>query len=120
TKTYYYCDSVWYQPAYAAGDVKYVVTSMPAGAELPTLVDADVLTVGGKEYFLCNHVFYQKIVRNGQIVYLSVDAPPGAKVATIPPYAVEVEHKGQTYYRFDRIFYKRQGDGFVVVTNPGV
>jgi hypothetical protein len=33
---------------------------------------------------------------------------------------VAIEHLGQTYYRFDKIFYTRQGDFFVVVKNPGV
>jgi hemin uptake protein HemP len=118
--TYYYCNSVWYQPTYAGGDVKYVVTSPPAGGELATLVEPYSVTVDGKEYFVSNHVFYQRITRDGKLLYVTVDAPPGAKVPTIPQYAVEIEHKGQSYYRFDRIFYQRQGDAFVVVANPGV
>jgi hypothetical protein len=118
--TYYYCNSVWYQPAYAAGDVKYVVTSPPAGGELTSLVNPYLVTVGGQDYYLSNHIFYQKIVRGGQTVYVTVDAPPGARVPTIPEYAVGVEHQGQTYYRFDKIFYQKQGEAFVVVANPGV
>jgi len=118
--TYYYCNSVWYQPAYAGGEVKYVVTAPPAGAELSTLTDPYQVTVGGQDYFVSNHVFYQKITRNGQTLYVTVDAPPGARVPTIPQYAVGIEHQGQSYYRFDKIFYQRQGDFFVVVANPGV
>jgi hypothetical protein len=118
--TYYYCNSVWYQPAYASGDVKYVVTAPPAGAELPALTEPHKLTVSGQDYFVSNHIFYQKITRSGQTLYVTVDAPPGARVLTIPQYAVEIEHQGKSYYRFDRIFYVRQGDSFVVVANPGV
>jgi hypothetical protein len=120
TSTYYYCNSMWYQPVYTSGDVKYVVTSPPAGGELTALADAYELTVGGQEYSVSNHVFYQKIIRGGQTVYVTVDAPPGAMLSTIPQYAVAIEHKGQTYYRFDKIFYQRQGDYFLVVANPGV
>jgi hypothetical protein len=118
--TYYYCNSVWYQPAYAGGEVKYVVTAPPAGAELTALTDPYKVTVGGQDYFVSNHVFYQKITRDGQTLYVTVDAPPGARVPTIPQYAVGIEHQGQSYYRFDKIFYQRQGDFFVVVKNPGV
>jgi Family of unknown function (DUF6515) len=120
TTTYYYCNSIWYQPAYASGEVQYVIASPPAGAELTALSDPHEVTVGGQEFFVSNHVFYQKITRDGQTLYVTVDAPPGAEVPTIPEYAVEIEHQGQTYYRFDRIFYRRQGDFFVVVKNPGV
>jgi len=88
--------------------------------ELITLSDPYPVTVGGQEFFVSNHVFYQKITRGGQMLYVTVDAPPGAKVSTIPEYAVEIEHGDKTYYRFDRIFYQRQGDFFVVVKNPGV
>jgi hypothetical protein len=118
--TYYYCNSIWYQPAYTTGEVRYVVTAPPAGAELESLSDPYKVTVGGQDYFVSNHVFYQKITRNGQSLYVTVDAPPGARVPTIPEYAVEIEHQGQHYYRFDKIFYVRQGDAFVVVKNPGV
>jgi hypothetical protein len=118
--TYYQCNSVWYQPAYASGDVKYVVTSPPAGAELTTLSNPYTVTVDGQVYFVSNHAFYQRIFRNGQALYVSVDAPIGAQVPTIPQYAVEIKHQGQSYYRFDKIFYQRQGDAFVVVANPGV
>jgi hypothetical protein len=118
--TYYYCSSLWYQPVYTSGEVKYVVTSPPSGAELAALSDPYRVTVGGLEFFVSNHVFCQKITRNGQTLYVTVDAPPGAKVPTIPEYAVEIQHQGQTYYRFDRLFYRRQGDAFVVVENPGV
>jgi YHS domain-containing protein len=118
--TYYYCNAMWYQPAYSAGEVKYIVTAPPAGAELTALADPYKVTVGGQDYFVSNHVFYQKIVRDGQTLYVTVDAPPGARVPTIPQYAVEIEHLGQSYYRFDKIFYVRQGDFFVVVKNPGV
>ena len=65
-------------------------------------------------------VFYQKIKRDGKDIYVTVDAPVGAKVKTIPEYAVEVEHKGQHYFRFGQIFYKKQGDAFIVVKNPGL
>jgi hypothetical protein len=118
--TYYYCNSVWYQPAYNAGEVKYIVTAPPAGAELPSIPSPHKMTVGGKEYYLSNHVFYQQITRDGQTLYVTVDAPPGAKAPSIPEYAVEIEHQGQSYYRFDKIFYVKQGDAFVVVKNPGV
>jgi hypothetical protein len=112
---------VWYQPAYTAGEARYIVTAPPAGAELAALTDpVQKVTVGGQEYFLSNHVFYQKMTRNGQTLYVTVDPPPGAKVPTIPEYAVQIEHEGQVYYRFDRIFYVKQGDAFVVVKNPGV
>jgi hypothetical protein len=118
--TYYYCDSVWYQQAYTSGSVKYVVTSPPAGAELKTLSNPRQVTVNGQDYYVSNHVFYQKIVRNGKTLYTTVDAPIGAVVQTIPEYAVMVEADGQTYYRFDNIFYVRKQGGFVVVSNPGV
>jgi hypothetical protein len=118
--TYYYCNSMWYQPAYTSGEVKYIVTAPPAGAELTTIPDPYKVTVGGQDYFVSNHVFYQKITRNGQTMYVTVDAPAGARVPTIPEYAVEIEHQGQRYYRFDKIFYTKQGDFFVVVKNPGV
>jgi uncharacterized membrane protein len=84
------------------------------------LSNPQVLTVDGKEYYLSAHIFYQKITRNGQDFYVTVDAPVGARVAMIPEYAVEIQHKGQSYFRFDRIFYQKLGDGFVVVKNPGV
>ena len=118
--TYYYCNSMWYQPAYSAGEVKYIVTAPPAGAELTALTDPYKVTVRGQDYFVSNHVFYQKITRNGQTLYVTVDAPAGARVPTIPEYAVEIVHLGQSYYRFDKIFYQRQGDFFVVVTTRGV
>lgn len=118
--SYYYCNSVWYEPTYASGDVKYVITAPPAGAELPKLTDWHKMTVDGQEYFLSNHVFYQKITRNGQTLFVTVDAPLGASVPTIPPYAVTLEHQGQPYYRFDKIFYVRKDDFFTVVANPGV
>ena len=118
--TYYYCNSMWYQPAYSAGEVKYIVTAPPAGAELTTLSDPYKVTVRGEDYFVSNHVFYQKITRDGQTLYVTVDAPPGARVPTIPEYAVEINHQGQSYYRFDKIFYQKQGDFFLVVDNPGV
>jgi hypothetical protein len=117
---YYYCDSIWYQPVYASGDVQYVIASPPAGAELTALSDPFPVTVDGQEFFVDNHVFYQKITRDGQTLYVTVDAPPGARVPTIPEYAVEIEHDGKNYYRFDQIFYQREGDFFVVVENPGV
>jgi hypothetical protein len=120
TTNYYYCDSIWYQPVSTAGEVKYVVTVPPSGTELPTLADPYKVTVSGQDYFVSNHVFYKKINRNDQDFYVSVDAPHGARVPTIPEYAVEVEIQGQSYYRFDRIFYERKEDGFMVVTMPGV
>lgn len=118
--TYYQCNSVWYQPAYASGDVKYVVASPPAGAEVASLSYYYVVTVDGKDYYVSNHAFYQAVTRNGQIVYVLVDPPVGAQVPTIPQYAVEIQHQEKTYYRFDKVFYQRQGDAFVVVANPGV
>lgn len=118
--TYYYCNSIWYQPAYTSGEVKYVVTSPPAGGELTDIGEPIMLTVKGQDYYVNNHVFYQKIVRGGQTLYVTVDAPPGVLVPTIPEYAVAIEHKGQTYYRFDRTFYQQEGNYFVVVANPGV
>lgn len=118
--TYYYCNSLWYQPAYSSGEVKYIVTAPPAGAEMTSIADPYKVTVGGQDYYVSNHVFYQKITRNGQTLYMTVDAPPGARIPTIPEYAVEIEHQGQRYYRFDKIFYSRQGESFVVVKNPGV
>lgn len=118
--TYYHCNSVWYQPAYADGQVRYVVTSPPAGGELTTLSNPSKMTVNGQDYFLGNHIFYQKITRDGQTLYVTVDAPIGAMVPTIPQYAVEIKHQDQTYYRFDKIFYQREKSYFVVVANPGV
>jgi hypothetical protein len=120
TTNYYYCDSTWYQPAYTSGNVKYVVTSPPSGAELAAIADPHRITVNGQDYYISNHVFYQKIKRAGQTLYVTVDAPPGAKVPTIPQYAVAIEHGGQTYYRFDKIYYQRQGKVFIIVANPGV
>jgi hypothetical protein len=118
--TYYQCNSVWYQPVYSSGDVKYVVASPPAGAELASLSNSYVVTVDGEDYYVSNHAFYRAVTRNGQILFVLVDPPIGAKVNTIPQYAVEIKHGGQTYYRFDKIFYQKQGDAFVVVVNPGV
>ena len=118
--SYYYCDSIWYQPTYTSGEVKYVVVSPPAGAELASLDSPHKITVEGQTYFLSNHVFYQQISRDGQTLYVTVDAPKGAKVPTIPEYAVEVQASGQSYYRFDSTFYQRSGDYFVVVKDPGV
>ncbi len=118
--SYYYCNSVWYQPAYAAGEVKYVVASPPAGGELTTLSKPYSIMVKDQEYFLSNHVFYQKVIRDGKTFYVTVDAPVGAMVPTIPQYAVEIEHQGKIYYRFDKIFYQRDGPVFEVVANPGV
>jgi hypothetical protein len=118
--TYYYCNSVWYVPVYGGSDVQYVITSPPAGVEVAELSHSFLVTVDGQDYYLNNHAFYQKIVRDGQTLYVLVDAPVGAKVPTIPPYAIEIQHEGKTYYRFDKIFYQRQGDAFVVVANPGV
>lgn len=118
--SYYYCNSMWYQPMYSSGEVKYIVTSPPAGAEMTSIPDPYKVTVNGQEYFVSNHVFYQKITRDGQTLYVTVDAPVGARVPTIPQYAVEIQVKGQSYYRFDKIFYQKQGDFFVVAKNPGV
>ena len=92
----------------------------PAGAELTSLPDPYKVTVGRQDYFVSNHVFYQKITRDGQTLYVTVDAPPGARVPTIPEYAVEIAVKGKNYYRFDKIFYQKEGEFFVVVNNPGV
>jgi hypothetical protein len=119
--TYYYCNATWYQPiSSSSGETKYVVTTPPARAEVTSLSNPSELKVDGKEYYLSAHVFYQKIKRDGKDIYATVDAPVGAKVATIPAYAVEVEHKGKHYFRFGQTFYKKQGDGFVVVKNPGL
>ena len=100
--TYYYCSSTWYQSisSSSSGTAKYVVTTPPAGAELTTLSNPQVLTVNGKEYYLSAHVFYQKIMRDGKDLYVTVDAPVGATVATIPEYAVEVKHNGQDILPF--------------------
>jgi hypothetical protein len=117
--TYYLCNSVWYQPAYTSGDVKYVVISPPAGVEMFGLSNPYEVRVDGKDYFVSNHTFYQKIIKNGHPIYVSVDAPIGAQVPTIPPYAVEIKHQDQSYYRFDKVFYQRQGDFFLVVASPG-
>lgn len=118
--SYYYCDSTWYQPVSTAGEVKYVVGTPPPGAELSKLTDPYKVTVLGQNYFVSNHVFYKEITRNDQVLYVSVDAPNGAQVPTIPQYAVEIEARGETYYRFDNIFYVRKDGGFMVVANPGV
>lgn len=121
SKTYYYCSSTWYQPILSsAGTTKYVVTTPPAGAELTSLSNPQVLTVAGRQYYLSHYIFYQKITRNGQNLYVTVDPPVGARVATIPPYAVEVKYQDWTYLRFGQTFYQRQGDAFVVVKNPGL
>ncbi|HXV37164.1 MAG TPA: DUF6515 family protein, partial [Myxococcota bacterium] len=120
TTTYYYCDSIWYQPTFAAGDVTYVVASPPAGAELTEIPEPYVVTVGSQDYYVSNHAFYQKITRDGQELYVTVDPPVGARVPTIPAYAVEIEFQGQQYYRFDRVLYQVEGDSFVVVANPGI
>jgi len=118
---YYYCNSTWYQPiSSSSGETKYVVTTPPARAEVTSLSNPSELTVDGKQYYLSAHVFYQKIKREGKDIYVTVDAPVGAKVKTIPEYAVEVERKGKSYFRFGQTFYKKQGDGFVVVKNPGL
>jgi len=109
TTTYYHCNSVWYKPAYAAGEVKYVVTTPPAGTQLTTLVNPTRVRVEGMDYYLSNHIFYHKIIRDGQTVYIAVDAPLGAQVPAIPQYAVEIRHQGQTYYRFDKIFISGRG-----------
>lgn len=117
--TYYYCSATWYQPiSSSSGSTRYVVTTPPAGAELTSLSNPQVLTVEGRVYYLSNYIFYQKITRNGQDLYVTVDPPVGARVATIPPYAVEVEYQDWTYLRFGQTFYQKQGDGFVVVENP--
>jgi len=118
--TYYYCDSVWYQPTFAGGEAAYVVSAPPPGGELTTLSNPYHVKVEGQDYWVSNHVFYQKITRNDASTYVTVDAPIGAKLPTIPEYSVAIEHQGLTYYRFDRIFYLQQGDVFVVVANPGV
>jgi hypothetical protein len=119
--TYYYCNATWYQPiSSSTGETKYVVTTPPARVEVTSLSNPSELKVDGKEYYLSAHVFYQKIKRDGKDIYATVDAPVGAKVATIPAYAVEVEHKGKHYFRFGQTFYKKQGDDFVVVKNPGL
>jgi hypothetical protein len=57
--TYYFCDSMWYQPAYAAGEVKYVVTSPPAGAELTTLADR-TSSRSAAEVLVSNHAFFHR------------------------------------------------------------
>ncbi len=120
--TYYYCSSTWYQSisSSSSGSAKYVVTTPPAGVGLTSLNKPLVMTVNGKEYYLSAHVFYQKITRDGKDLYVTVDAPVGAKVATIPEYAVEVKYQDWTYLRFGQTFYQKQGDGFVVVGNPGL
>jgi DNA-directed RNA polymerase subunit F len=118
--TYYHCDSVWYRSTYASGEVRYVVTSPPPGAELDNLTDAYQVMVNGKEYFVSGHAFYQTVTRDGKPVYVLVDPPLGAEVKTIPQYAVEIKHQEQSYYRYDKIFYQRKGDVFVIVANPGV
>jgi hypothetical protein len=121
TTTYYNCSSTWYRPITSTtGTVKYVVTTPSAGAEVTSLKNPTVVTVDGWPYYLSGHVFYQKITRDGKVAYVTVDAPVGARVPTIPEYAVEVKHNGQSYYRVDQIFYQKQGDSFVVVKNPGV
>ncbi len=122
SRTYYYCGSTWYQSISSSqsGSVKYVATSPPVGVGLTSLSNPGVLTVDGTKYYLSSHVFYQKITRNGQDLYVTVDAPAGAQVPTIPEYAVEVKYNGASYYRFDQTFYQRQGDGFIVVKNPGL
>ncbi len=117
--TYYYCGSGWYQPVYASGQVQYISASAPAGVEFNQLSTPYTVSVGGKDYFVSNHTFYEQLTLNGQTVYRTVAAPIGAVVRTIPDYAVQVEKGGQVYYRYDQVFYQTQGDGFIVVLNPG-
>jgi hypothetical protein len=47
-----------------------------------------------------------------------VNGPFGAIVPSLPIGVVNVEVNGQTYYLADDNYYRRTGDGFIVVESP--
>jgi len=98
--------------------VQYVPVSAPDGAELDQLDDATEVVIDGESYYLANGSFYTKVQRDGKDVYVVVDPPVGAEVQSLPEETREFKIGDDTYYQFDKVFYRKQGSGYVVVDPP--
>jgi hypothetical protein len=69
-----------------------------------------------------DNIFYQQITRDGKQLYVVVDPPYGAEVKSISEDALEVTVEDKTYYQYDKVFYRKVGDGedttYVIVASP--
>ena len=98
--------------------MKYVPVAASSGAERTALESSTRMVIEGKEYWLDQGTFYVAVERDGRRVYVVVDPPVGAEVPKLPEEAREMKVDGQTYWQFDRVFYKKLGDVYVVVPPP--
>jgi hypothetical protein len=116
--TFYYCGGSYYDRVYVKSEVRYVPVSAPSGAERTSLENPTLMVIDGEEYFLDGGSFYQQIRRDGKVLYVVVDPPVNAEVPILPEGARELKVGGATYYQFDKVFYRKLGDGYVVVEPP--
>jgi hypothetical protein len=116
--TFYYCGGTYYDRVYVQSEVRYVPVSAPSGAELESLENPTVMVIDGEEYYLDNGSFYQQIRRDGKVLYVVVDPPVNAEVPSLPEGARELQVGDVTYYQFDRVFYRKLGEIYVVVEPP--
>jgi hypothetical protein len=116
--TFYYCGGTYYDRVYVQSEVRYVPVSAPSGAELASLENPTVMVIDGEEYYLDNGSFYQQIRRDGKVLYVVVDPPVNAEVPSLPEGARELQVGDVTYYQFDRVFYRKLGEIYVVVEPP--
>ena len=119
-KTYYRCDSGWYDRVSKDGDVQYVAVPPPAGAEATSLEDPMEIRVGGETFYSSAGAYYKKIVRDGKTQYVVVDPPLGAEVSELPSGATEAEVDGRVYYQYGVTFYRpiAGGESYVIVPSP--
>jgi hypothetical protein len=116
--SFYYCGGNYYDRVYVKSEVRYVPVSAPSGAEITSLEDPTSMIIDGEEYFLSKGTFYTKVRRDGKDIYVVIDPPTGAEVPSLPGGAREMEVAGATYYQFDRVFYRKLGEIYVVVDPP--
>jgi len=116
--TFYYCGGSYYDRVYVQSEVRYVPVSAPSGAELTKLENPVAMVIEGETYYLDNGNFYTKVRRDGKDVYVVIDPPIGAEVPSLPEEVREFKVGDATYYQFDKVFYRKLGDHYVVVPPP--
>ena len=60
-KTYYRCDSGWYDRVSKDGDVQYVAVPPPSGAEVTTLQNPTEIRVGGETFYMTFRYLVRKM-----------------------------------------------------------
>ncbi len=116
--SYYYCGGSYYDRVIVQSEVKYVPVSAPSGAEITKLENPTEIVIDGKTYYLDNGSFYIQVTRDGKQIYVVVDPPVGAEVPSLPDGARELDVAGDSYYQFDKVFYRKLGDRYVIVDPP--